>query len=111
MAAIPNFSTKFRLYRFNIGTAGEGADRLNYSFIYRTVDFRRKPDALGEDEFRYASQASTHALYWNHALDEELSLVGMISLEDYAIRGGEAQLGSPERFFYPEVGFSIELKL
>jgi hypothetical protein len=111
LAKIPDFHTDLQLYRLNVGTGGPRADRFRYSLIYRKSAFRRLPDNNGDGAFRYRGETCTYAAWWRIALNGDLSMALMLSVEDRWNQAGVQQLGSETRRLFPKGGVNVELKL
>jgi hypothetical protein len=114
IAKIPDFSTVLKLYRLNaswIDAGARGAHRLDYSLIYRTSELHRQPNESGNGEFRFEGRSLTNALYWYYRVREDLSLIGMLSVEHNDHRAGGETLGGETSRTYPKAGIGVALRL
>jgi hypothetical protein len=108
-AAIPDFSTQFLIYRFNLELFNMGEFKPTYSLIYKSLDFEREENGEGEGEFVYNSRSLTNSLYISYPITRELLLSGYLSLELMEKEYGVTDLDEKSSHSYPKGGMSLAL--
>lgn len=104
-----DFDGKFTFFRVNVNFKALKKLNPRYSFIYRSLDFKREANYWGEGEFEHNSLSLTNALYLSYPLGFDLSATGFIALEYLESRYGKTGLDHSENAVYPKGGARLAL--
>lgn len=104
-----DFNGEFKFYRVNINFKSLENIQPVYSMIYRTTDFERQADYLGNGEFKYKSQSLTNSLYLSYPLGYDLSMTGFVAAEMLRSQYGKTAEDHKVSAIYVKGGASLAL--